>query len=104
MNDSPNLVTLSILKNSSITINCSSSTNSSMTHVWWFNGIIIFANSFQPTEIGISNVQGTYVNSSFSYLRFDGFSQINTGNYTCRDGNTVNKFFMLDIKGKFMPA
>ncbi|KAJ8034580.1 hypothetical protein HOLleu_21481 [Holothuria leucospilota] len=94
----PFIVRKTILFNTSVNINCSLTSNVSLKHVWWFNGKIIFANGIQPSEIGISNAQGNFMDKSGSYIHFDGFSEINSGIYTCTEGDVLNAIYHLDVE------
>ena len=92
----PAISVKSIKEYASITINCNSSDNTFLSHVWWFDNRIIFANGYDPTEIGIDNVRVEYLNSA-SYLHFDGFLRTNSGNYTCVEGDVKKSIYILDI-------
>ncbi|KAJ8042660.1 hypothetical protein HOLleu_09475 [Holothuria leucospilota] len=85
----------------SLTINCSSTANTTGIHIWWFNDKIIFADKFAPLDIGVKNVRGDFKNGT-SYLHFTRLTVRNAGNYSCSVGVTENCFYTLSVSGKFL--
>ncbi|XP_071831139.1 uncharacterized protein [Apostichopus japonicus] len=65
--------------------------------VWGFNGRIIFADSVEAYELGISNVHGEIINNSHTSLNIQHVQAENEGNYTCLFNGIVQVGYTLHV-------
>lgn len=88
-----------IIYGNSLSIPCKHKENESASPIWFFNEQILFAHDFEPQSIGLTNVRGEIVNSTYSFLHFKRFSTANVGTYECFFARETHASYKLIMKG-----
>lgn len=91
-------VSLRELVGSSITLQCTYNSSTIFKPVWYFEGEIIFVEGYNPDEIDIRNVHGEHVSNNTSNLLFEDIQLQNSGNYSCKFGETTWITYQLNVE------
>lgn len=85
----------------SVTLSCSHEDQDVDKLVWKFNNKVLYADSFDPKDIGFANVHG-YSNHSYnSYLYIEETRVKNAGKYTCFIDRTIRREIYVNVTGKY---
>lgn len=89
-----------VVRGNSLSISCTSPSNSAWKPIWLFDTKVIFTEFFQPSDIGIENVNGEMRDDSTSCLHIHQMTYSNVGNYTCLVRGNVTVMYILHVRGE----
>ncbi|XP_071816465.1 uncharacterized protein [Apostichopus japonicus] len=87
-----------VVRGNSLSISCTSPSNSAWKPIWLFDTKVIFTEFFQPSDIGIENVNGEMRDDSTSCLHIHQMTYSNVGNYTCLVRGNVTVMYILHVR------